>query len=284
MTTILDHFDSPGELIQAAMVPALAKHRLDPKREPLGDDNKEFTGTSSFDEACQHATHIWQDGIDMYEKAQGELSDVNPGDHGSILWQTRIHAEGDEVLVDRYLDNDPDCWLDPYMEQTPNGSSIIRAVFNGGASGKVSARDKIRQGLRFMQVVDALEASGMRVEIIACWHAASTGNGVSYCNAVSLKAAQDPLDIPGILFWIAHPSAQRRFAFLLRDNLTARHDGPHVDAIWRGVSNGAGYGHSKKTNAGLEADITNEALYLGSNKPIDQIIQETRDRFLTATG
>jgi hypothetical protein len=187
-----------------------------------------FTGAESFEAAAQLAVHGWQDGLKKVSNAK-KLVKI-PSNMNAPQITPRFDEEGDEVAVDRYLAGEPDQWVSFPLAPTPQRGKICKVILSACASGSFSADQLIRRGAVACALIDALETAGVRceVELQATFSErcpkdwanpippdfsdpASTNAVLS--DLITLKQAQDPLDMERLVYWLAHPSALRRFFF-----------------------------------------------------------------------
>jgi hypothetical protein len=125
-------------------------------------------------------------------------------------------VEGIQVDIARYLDGEPECWIqwEHQIVESP-GTKIVRMIFNGSVSSGVSTETIERVGAAAVALVELLEYSGIRVEIfLENVFAKYVGlQCPKVISQVKIKSADQPLDIPRLAFALGHPACLRRLGF-----------------------------------------------------------------------
>lgn len=109
----------------------------------------------------------------------------------------------------------PDCMvnLDPTESRI---RPIVRIAVNIWASAAYSADEFMNYGAAIMSYLDAVEASGFRVELTMLCHCKidrGVNQGQTYSGRVLIKRAEEPLDIDRATFCLTHPAMFRRLWF-----------------------------------------------------------------------
>lgn len=119
-------------------------------------------------------------------------------------------VEGAQLDVARYLDGEPECWQ-KWDNQLTEGFGVrhVRIVFNCMISCDISTEVIRAKGASIAALVEALEYGGSRVQLDV---AIGYGAFEAY---VTVKLADQPLDLPRLVFALAHPSMARRLFFAL---------------------------------------------------------------------
>jgi hypothetical protein len=177
-------------------------------------------GTASFEEAQRLATSGWSDGLARVKTLADALV-VQVFDRVQRTVFTTSVAGG-AVNVGRFLAGRPDCfdrWT-PDVVATGRGP-IVRVVYNTGASAAVSAERMFRRGSAAVALIDLLERSGRRVEVmVASRVTAKRGGGFVTVRCV-LKQAEDPLNLPNLAFALCNASTHRRLMWGVRETFPA---------------------------------------------------------------
>lgn len=107
----------------------------------------------------------------------------------------------------------PDCMVHFTPEESRHRPTVRMAV-NVWASCAYSAAEFTSYGAAILSYIDAIEASGFRVELTMLCHCrADRGPKAVYTTSVVIKQAQEPLDIDRAAFCLTHVSMLRRVFF-----------------------------------------------------------------------
>jgi hypothetical protein len=105
------------------------------------------------------------------------------------------------------LENEPECWIqyEPVLVDAPG--KVLRLVFNICASAGISPDTIIAKGAVVAALVILLERAGFRiaVEIVN-----AIRGSIEHEMWVPVKSADQDLDLPRLVFALAHPSMLRR--------------------------------------------------------------------------
>jgi len=146
--------------------------------------------------------------------------------------------DGETLDVARLLDG-----LPPYRMayRAPGGSSgrIVRLVVNAAANAKTTAESLAWTAYAAIRAIDSLEEAGYRVEVVMCYPVERVWYGVGYRLLVTVKRAEDPLDISQIAAALS-PAAFRVFMFEWQDSV------PRV-----GLTPGRGYADNHSEDGAL---------------------------------
>jgi hypothetical protein len=107
---------------------------------------------------------------------------------------------------------------------------IVRLVVGRVASALYSAKEFMNYGVAVLSYVEGLEAAGFRVEIEANM-ACMMDNRIKVDCRVTLKKAEEPIEMDKLAYALAHPTFLRRICFRVWESI------PEIDAIL-----GWGYG------------------------------------------
>jgi len=127
-----------------------------------------------------------------------------------------IADDGDEVLVDRFLDGESDHWLQFPEVMTPAAGRVVSVIVNIGGNCDVTAETYRNRGAAALAVIDALESAGARVEV-TLRQRSKLNKARLYNFAAVVKRAEDVLELDRMAFLLMHASVQRRFMFRLRE-------------------------------------------------------------------
>jgi hypothetical protein len=106
------------------------------------------------------------------------------------------------------------------MDDTSNRNAmpIVKIYADVGATSSTEASAMIRKGSAIVALIDQIEQSGQRVELIACQR--TNTRGYEYDEQrifITVKRADEVLDLDRIAFALAHPSMLRRVCFRIME-------------------------------------------------------------------
>jgi len=113
----------------------------------------------------------------------------------------------------------------------------VRLVVGRVASALYSAKEFMNYGVAVLSYVEGLEAAGFRVEIEANMSCIMDG-GIKVDCRVTLKQAQEAIEMDKLAYALAHPTFLRRICFRVWESI------PEIDAIL-----GYGYGSPRSLEA-----------------------------------
>lgn len=205
-TTDRAHFDS-----LAALLDEVKQNTRHPDLTAASvSAGERFTGTADYSTAYHLARGGWQEGTQTLDRAR-DLVKI-PDSMRTQCPAPIMAEEGDEIMVDRYLDGESDHFLSFPMQETPRAGKVVSLVYNLATSFNVSRETMTNRGAAALALVDALEASGLRVEVTICG-LFTADNGDKIDMRATLKRAEDPLELDRAAFWMTHPSSLRRLLF-----------------------------------------------------------------------
>lgn len=207
------HFMSWGEFLDAAtnrkLAPCVACETNPSSRRKY---RQEFTGTETYEEALNLAIAGWPEG----SARAAEIADSLFDGISQLVERTDLvyDYEGTDFDMGLYLKGEPECWykFQTHIEEQ-QGTRQLRLVFNIAASAGVSKETMTAKGATVAALVQLLEFSGYRVEVMLAAGVKSVRGGSFYYDDVLLKAADQPLDIDKLMFAVGHPASLRRLMF-----------------------------------------------------------------------
>ena len=200
----LIEFGSWGELIDyAARVPTVTAKSEQHSRFVRDDD---WYGTPDFPAALNLALNGWTDA----ETKARTLSSVLFNKVSSLVEHDYpvSDIEGVDIEMGAYTRGEPECWtrFEKVMEE--GEGKIARIVFNGFFSAGINHDVIIARGAAVAALVDLLEYSGTRCEVI--YHC-PFNDPIHFRTLI--KSADQPLDLSRLMFAVGHPSMFRRIMF-----------------------------------------------------------------------
>ncbi len=195
-------FDSWGGFVDAAVAggkPGDSSHSERDRYWDLG---------VGWDGAVRLAREGWPDGQAKVREVSGE---VLRSVVGQVSGRRRVlDVAGHRCHIGRFLSGDPRCMVS--IRRAARSARVVRLVATISASYCVKAEDFVRRGAAVAAVVDVLEASGVRCEVVVGVCVSRGGQG-RHMTGVLVKPADQALDIDLLSFALAHPATLRRLWF-----------------------------------------------------------------------
>jgi hypothetical protein len=135
----------------------------------------------------------------------------------------RYDVAGEMPDIGRYLSGDP---VHMRRHGHPKGHKPIISLFiNNWIVCHTTAQQMANYGAAMVSLIDQLENSGRRVEVVAGTIAESMSDSRVMMSATwKVKGAEDHLDLGALAFAVAHPAASRRFGWRLWERTAAPTD------------------------------------------------------------
>lgn len=168
-------------------------------------------GSDSWTEAVTLARDGWPEGERQIKRLSLDLFDRISSMIERPVY--RYDVEGSDFDVARVVDGEPECWT---REETilTEGRRIVRIVCAGFVSAGVDPDVVNARGAAVCALAELLTYAGHGVQIDLCF--AGSGHNGGHSEAwVTLKAPEQPLDLPRLAFALAHPSSFRRIMFAI---------------------------------------------------------------------
>jgi hypothetical protein len=148
-------------------------------------------GSLDFPEAERLARQGWPEGLARMETARQAVA--TPDSMESLSPAPVMAEEGDEILVDRYLDGESDHFLSFPQVLTPRHGRIARVLVNIGGTSDISAETYFQRGAAALAVIDALERAGVRCHVDICQRSVLDKTGSRVCQwTATVKRPEDP--------------------------------------------------------------------------------------------
>lgn len=190
---------------------------LNPKQRISRDVNDgHWAGTRDWDDTMQLALRGWPDGLrrirDQVHIIERFLSPKQP------RLELTHAVRGPGILdFDHYTQGRPDSWVvwEPISDTHGVSARIVPIVFNLSASSGISAEVLFRRGAAVCALVDILEYSDIRVEILLV---DLTRYGQrEHLYKVMLKHSEDTLDLDRVAFALCNAATERRLMFSIQE-------------------------------------------------------------------
>lgn len=206
-------FESWTEAVDAAAVPWKSR---DAERESRRIGRDDFSGVSSWEEAATLATAGWPDGRERVSRFAATITDAVRGRMRRIAFESAEY--GPIFDVGAFIEDDPYCFLRPFeTDALSSGRGIVKIVASLGARADVTQAVYTMRGAAMVAIVDALESTGRRVDLIGTYSATSW-RGSRMDVAVQLKRPDQMMSPAVMAFALAHPASLRRIGFAIREN------------------------------------------------------------------
>lgn len=183
--------------------------------------SREWNGNVTWLDAKKLALQGWQDGLEQVKKYQTEIT---PQITEKVIRPSQIYdVAGYNVDVGRYLSNDPECFVSREFVINNSPGRVFTLVCSISFSAAIEPETIIQRGAIICALVDAIEYAGHRVEVICNWAVSKYSSeenrtGIIKKNGwleldVTIKKANQPLEMIELAFCLAHPSMLRRIMF-----------------------------------------------------------------------
>jgi hypothetical protein len=172
-------------------------------------ESSSWNGNVNWKESKQLAQNGWLEGWKEIEKIRARISPLLTNKIVKHLPEYAIC--GGSLDIGTYLANDPECFITKGYDEIVQEGKIITLVCSISFSSSISASTIIQRGAIVCALIDAIEYAGYRVEIIC--NDTSIYNGHKFEVDVTLKKANQQLQMIEIAFCLAHPAMLRRMMF-----------------------------------------------------------------------
>lgn len=215
---------------------------------------EKFSGTKSYDEACDQLLNGWDKHLNEIKKGFNEAVRVNAN---TTTQKTRVSAGvvGYAPLVPNAIRGLPNSMIT--TERIPQKVKAVTIVYNTSVSSHWTTDEMVKCGIAVMKLVNKLELDGYRVKLSV--EAMSTTADRDQCRMiVDVKDWKQPLDLKKLCFPMVSPSMLRRIGFRWLETV------PNMTN--RGFS--GGYGTPLCSERGYQKNLESarEAKVIGDNE------------------
>ena len=176
---------------------------------------------ATWSEALKTARTGWTAGAQEIERV---FEDIRPQSK-----EVRLTIEPDRVgpgtwSKGRLIAGHPKPWLKWHETEiitdnnTANGG-VIPLGINISQSAGVDAATRFKIGAAVLALIDILERAGKRVELTLFNAVQGYGNGAAINIAVTVKRADDPLNMANLAYAFANAATQRRLCWSVRETM-----------------------------------------------------------------
>jgi len=182
-----------------------------------------FTHTDSLEEAIDLCEYGWPEGRARVVEKMGEVAlDESIANLGTTV-QFSFEVSGDEPDIDRYLADDPENMIEPFVDPSTAGRNV-KLLMNAGQHAFVAADQIERRGVVVATALDVLTTAGygVQVDVFERTRASrglfgSSGDmTVEY--RIPIVGAGSYMNIDTLSFCLIHPSFLRRLIFALNES------------------------------------------------------------------
>lgn len=186
--------------------------RADDGYESKREGQAEFFGTATLKAALDLARDGWPEGLAMIHA--GLAVNLAPV-HGTP--RVRYDVAGAFPNVPRYVAGDMFHMRDKGEEF--NHKPVVTILVPAAVSAIVTVKQRLNQGMALVRMIDTLENSGRRCEVLL-YDRAGNSRDPRTCNhwyetRVIVKEASQPLDLDRLAFASMHMAQSRRMGFAL---------------------------------------------------------------------
>lgn len=179
-----------------------------------------FVKAKDWKEVLSLARDGWPEGL----KKVKEISGIMFNNVSQMIERVEVNhdIEGHLIDVSRFVDGEPECWMkfEDVIQEAQSGNKLIRITFNCTVSSGVSTDVIVRKGAAIAALIELLEYSGHRVELILIEAVAPSRSGTFTDNPspeilvyINLKTFDQNSDMANISYALAHPSVSRALMF-----------------------------------------------------------------------
>lgn len=218
MKTTTKNFKSFGELISLAIQGSANDNLREVDRISRNNDI-EFHGTASFEDAVKLATQGWEEGRKIIQERTKIYKEYWEKFFPRQDYKLRLenNFSGEIPDVSAYIQGHPESMMsfvpDDLASEISSGLRLQRIIINGTVSCYVKLESILIRGALIGALVNSMELLGINCEISVAWSSAGNTQRVVYSSTI--KQFQDVMDLDKLAFSIAHSSMLRRFILSL---------------------------------------------------------------------
>lgn len=170
------------------------------------EGTKGFTGTKDYAEAEQLLINGWSQGA---EKLTAQLKVANSTFQNKEVKKAIFDIVGFQASVPRYLQGVPTNMVNKKVEKKKQ--KVITLVKSITYLGHIGTAQIMDDSIKFLQIVQGIEAKGIRVNVDVFFHAVNSGEEMMI--RIPIKKSSERLNLSKMSFPLLHPSFLRRFIF-----------------------------------------------------------------------
>lgn len=173
--------------------------------------SRDWSGCDTWEEALQYAVKGHRAGRAAIESAAVKVT-MEP----EPLWDTA--PVGAFPCIPAYAAGAPEDMFTMSDIAPPVQSPIVRIAVNMSANCHVDAQEIVNRGVAIVSLIDRIQLSGRRVELIAIKHGESRPD--KFVWSVTVKRPEEPIDMDRVGLCFATPIMLRRFFFRVLEFMT----------------------------------------------------------------
>lgn len=167
-----------------------------------------FTGTKSMDDALRLMREGWDSGAKKLTKS---LRLKNLETQPKEVKKAIFDIVGFQASVPRYLQGVPTSMVN--KKTVKQKQKVITLIKSSTYNAMTSAQQIMEDSVKFLQIVQAIEAKGVRVNIYCAFHTIVNGRSEQIFTKIKIKSANERLNLAKMAFPLMHPSFLRRIMF-----------------------------------------------------------------------
>lgn len=202
---IVREFESIGELTMY-MEKQPVNQRVFWNNQASVTGSYEFTKTRNFDEAKDLLFKGWDAGA---KKLTSELKVANAKAQDKFVQRAVFDVVGFQASVPRYLQGIPTNMVNKVNVKQKQRVVTLSKMLTYQA--RVKADEILEDSVKFLQIVQAIERKGIRVNVNVIFHTIKQNEEIFY--KVRIKSSSERLNISKMSFPLIHPSFLRRIIF-----------------------------------------------------------------------
>jgi hypothetical protein len=188
---------------------------------PLNDIFRwEKLGSTETGQYSWYQTSSYEDAQDklkngdkkIAERLTGQLK-VEKHAHNMMVQKPSYGVAGYQASVPRYLQGIPTNMIN--KKAVIQKQRVVTITKNIGYFGVFSGEDIIKEAIKAVQLINTIEAHGIRCNLYVTSIAEAGGTAVGF--RVKIKSANERMNISKLAFPLANPSMLRRFSFRYRE-------------------------------------------------------------------
>jgi len=201
-------FDSLEAFMDDIKRPGALAEGITNRSDVVGKAN--WFGTGCFEDAIALAERGWETGLARIKALTGTLKQLH-GDKADRHF-CRYSEAGDEVDIGRYMTGESEHMIDWEVQQVPAAGRVVKVVFNMAASSAISTEQMFMRGAAAVMLVDLIEQSGLRCEVVLACGTCRDGEAGSSTTVV-IKQASQPVEMDRLAYMLCNASVLRRLFF-----------------------------------------------------------------------
>lgn len=205
--TIVREFDNVSEYLAYL---ADNKPAAGVRDEHTDTSRPHWFGSPNYEAAERLVETGWADGAKKVADRRSQFDAFLTAAKAAKASRWDWDVTGQFIDVGRYLTGEPEVFGAEYDDGESNSARVVSIRLNSCVSCSVSPESIIARGVTTLVAVDLLESCGIRCEVIL---SQATESSTHVDHNVVVKKPSEPVDVDRLAFWLAHPSAFRRFGF-----------------------------------------------------------------------